>query len=122
MNWGRKGAFWMVVVAVLWTATPASACVLAMMQPSGRPACCRAMVQDCTMSEMCTDASCCRISGRDAAVAPIPPYTPERSQKLALAPNPASLEPPAASSAICRNVLDVSPPKFSSGSISVLRI
>jgi hypothetical protein len=121
MNWGRKGALSMLVVAVLWTAMPVSACLLTM-QPAGRPACCHGMAQDCDSSAMCASGSCCQAERQNAAVAPVLPYSLEHLQKLALVALPAVLQPPATPAASHPIAFEAPPPKFPPGGAFALRI
>lgn len=121
MNWGRKGAFVMLALVVVWTALPVSTCLLAM-QPAGQAACCRGMAQDCPMPSMGMNASCCQVRGTDVFVAPVLPYSPEHSLRLAFIPGETRVEPSAAPSTGWRNAFEAPPPKSSPGVHSILRI
>lgn len=121
VHWGRKGALLLLAVVVAWTAVPVSACLLSA-QAAGMPACCRGMAPDCPMHGMRADTSCCRIDGRDAAFTPVPPYSPEHSQRLVFVSQQASLDSPTAPRAGRSNALEAPPPKFPPGRISILRI
>jgi hypothetical protein len=122
MRWGRKFALLMLATVVLWTALPASACLL-VTQPGARAACChRSMAQKCGMQGTDSKASCCQTGGIDAAVTPVPPFSPELSLKPLLVTCPTSLERSATHVAGWRNALESPPPRSSSGAISILRI
>jgi len=121
MNWGRKGALLMLAVVVLWTAMPASACLLAA-QATGQPACCRGMEAGCDAPSAPANASCCQTPRQNTAVAPAPLYSPHHSQKLASAPLPAGLQLPAFSGVTHRNAFETPPPKFPPGGAFALRI
>ena len=101
MNWGRKGALLMLAVVVLWTAIPASACLFAV-HSTGRPDCCRGMAGEFDSPSMCANGSCCQAERQNAAVATAPLYSPEQSQKLAVAPHQPGLHLRAFSSAMHR--------------------
>ncbi len=122
MNWSRKGALLMLAVVVLWTAMPASACLLGA-QPAGQSACCRGMARDCPMRGMSMDAPCCQFHGGNAAAAPVSSFPSQRVQRLIFVTHQAGLEAPtAAASAGWRNALKAPPPKTPPGSVSQLRI
>lgn len=121
MNWGRKGVLSMLAVVVLWTAMPASACLLAM-HPAGQPACCRGMAQECGATAMGASDSCCQAHPQNAAVTPVPPYTLQHSQKLAFVPHLSGLQLNASSGAECRTAFEAPPPKFPPGGAFALRI
>jgi hypothetical protein len=85
MNWDRKGALLMLVVVAFWAAIPASACLLAARQTS-QPVCCHSM-DNCSPTGLAADNSCCQMRGSSPAVTPVPPYSPEQAQRLALLPH-----------------------------------
>src|ERR1035437_635001 len=120
MRLGRKGALLMLMVAVLWTAIPAFACLLGE-QPTVQPACCRGMVRGCCNSKNAS-RSCCQVQGHNAAVAPALPYSPEHPQKLALGSHQPGLQPLTSSDARYGNTFEAPPPKFPPGGASILRI
>ena len=68
----RKGAWLMLLVAVLWPVLTASARLL-----TGRsmmlPACCRGMALDCPMQSTGISCTCCPTHDDNAAVAPEAP-------------------------------------------------
>ena len=121
VSWGRKIALLMLAVAVLWTAMPASACVL-MMQSSARPACCGDMAQAGTMRGISMNPSCCQIRGTVPAVAPAPPFSLDHSQQSAIVPYTSSLAAFVTRSNAWRDAFEIQPPKFPPGGIFVLRI
>jgi hypothetical protein len=121
MNWGRKGALLMLAVVVLWTAIPASACLFAV-HSTGQPDCCRGMAGEFDSPSMCANGSCCQAERQNAAVATAPLYSPEQSQKLAVAPHQPGLHLSAFSSAMHRNALETPPLKFPPGGAFALRI
>jgi len=121
MNWSRKGALLMLAVVVFWTAIPASACLLGM-KPMRQHDCCRRMARMCSSAGMTASGACCKASQQNTAVAPVPPYSSEHSQKLVIVPHLASMPAPAALRAAYGNAFEASPPKTASSSGSVLRI
>jgi hypothetical protein len=121
VNWGRKGALLLLAIVVAWTTLPASACLFTA-RTAGRPACCSGMAQDCPMCGMGLNVCSCRIDGRNAAFTPVPPYSPEHAQPLAFVSPPTRFDLPAAARTGRRNALESPPPKFQSGSVSILRI
>jgi hypothetical protein len=121
MNWDRKGALLMLVLVALWAAIPASACLLAAGQ-SSQPICCHSM-DDCNSMKVAADNSCCRVRGANPAVTPVPPYSPERAQRLALLPHHQDLaEQTVASGAGYASAFEIPPPKSPPGGAFALRI
>ena len=121
MNWGRKSALLMLAVVVLWTAIPASACLLAE-HSTGQPDCCRGMARAFDSSSMCADGLCCQDHQQHAVVATVPLYSPELSQKLAVVPQQAGLQLRAFPGATHRNAFEAPPLKFPPGGAFALRI
>jgi hypothetical protein len=121
MNWGRKGALLMLAVVVLWTAIPASACLFAV-HSTGRPDCCRGMALGFDSPSMCANSSCCQAERQSAVVPTAPLYSPEKSQRLAVAPHQAGLHLRAFPCAIHRNASEAPPLKFPPGGAFALRI
>jgi hypothetical protein len=121
MNLGRKGALLMLAVVVFWTAAPVCACLLTT-QPSGQHSCCRSMERKCGMPGMSMNGSCCRVQQQNTAVTPVPPYSPEHSQKLGFVPHQASLQLSVALVFGFQDALEEPPPKFPPGCSSILRI
>jgi hypothetical protein len=120
MNWSRKGALLMLAVVVFWAAMPASACLLGVGN-SSQPDCCRAMAQGCDSPGMGASSPCCQIQGKNPAVTPVPPYTTEHAQKLALVPRQAGMELPVGHGPAYGNV-HAAPPQFPPGGAFALRI
>jgi len=121
MNWERKGALLMLLVVVLWTAIPASACLLGGRQ-AGQPDCCRAMALECDQAGMGASVSCCEVHPQGTtAVTAAPVYSPAHSQKLIFVPNQTAPRSGASRSASFRDALD-SPPESSSRGSSILRL
>ena len=121
MNWGRKGAFLMLAVVVLWTAMSVSACLLAV-HSHGQPDCCRGMESGCGGASMRADASCCQTHPQNAAVATAPVYSPQHSQRLAFVTLDGGLRLAVLSGARQQNSFDTPPPKFPPGGAFALRI
>jgi len=121
MNWSRKGALLMLAVVVFWTAMPASACLLGL-KPMRQHDCCRKMARMCSSSATAATGACCQASRRNTAAAPVPPYSPEHSEKLVLVPHQASLHAPATLRAAHGKAFEAPPPKAASSSGSILRI
>jgi len=116
----------MLAVAVLWTAMPASACVLTM-QTSSPPACCGDMAQ-AGMSQtgmtrgISMHPSCCQIRGTIPALTPAPPFSLDHSQQPAIVPYTSSLAAFVTRGHDGRDASETQPPKFPPGGIFVLRI
>jgi hypothetical protein len=121
MNWSRKGALLMLAVVVFWTAMPAGACLLGM-RLARQPDCCRGMARECGSPGMSASSSCCRAHRQNIAVTPVPPYTPEHSQKLASVLYQAGQHLLASSPAGYWNALKAPPPKLAPGGSCILRI
>lgn len=121
MNWSRKGALLMLVVAVLWAVTPAFACLL-MARPAQQPACCHGVMHHCDAMGASMSSPCCSARSQEIAVVPVPPFAPEHAQRLALLPHHGAL-PTAANASIAHgSSFGPPPPIFSSSGGVVLRI
>jgi hypothetical protein len=120
MVWGRKGALLMLSVVVLWAAMPASACLLGA-HSTTVPSCCGAAAQGCDSPGMGAADSCCQIQGKSPAVPPVPPYTLDQAQNLALVPNQVGLEPLVAHGPAYGNERKT-PPQYPPGGAFALRI
>lgn len=121
MNWSRKGALLMLVVAVLWATTPAFACLLTA-QSAQPPACCHGMMHHCGAMGASMSSPCCSARPQEIAVAPVPPFTPEHAQRLALLPHHAALLIVATASIAHGSSFDPPPLIFSSSGSTILRI
>src|SRR5579862_7225537 len=94
MAWGRKGALWMMLVAVvLWTAAPAFAC-LPGLRLAAQPDCCQQMTADCG-GDMAMTGSCCQLAPTHNAAAMVSAYAPEHEQQLAVLSRASILSLPA---------------------------
>jgi hypothetical protein len=122
MKTGRQGAFLLLAMVVLWTALPASVCLLAR-HAMALPACCRAM-RNCDSPAMGADHSCCRIHrGGDVAVVTILPYShDDHAQQLITAPYLNAMTPFPARCSGSGNAFATPPPKFPPGGAFALRI
>lgn len=121
MRWGRKGALLMLVVAVLWTALPAAACLFPG-RTMGHSACCHRMAQSCPMPGGGISASCCQIQPQQAAVIADSPISPERDRTPAFAFLSVGALVPLIHFEASRRIPQTSPPEISPGASSVLRI
>jgi hypothetical protein len=121
MDLGRKGALLMLAVVVLWTAMPVSACLPAA-HSTGQPDCCRGMEPGCDAPTMPASTSCCQTHQQSVAVATVPLYSPQHSQKLAFAPIYAGLQLPIFSGVAHRNAFETPPSKSPPGGAFALRI
>jgi hypothetical protein len=123
MRVSRAGALTMLVITVLWAATPAIACLIPMHQMTkAEHDCCMKMAQECGSSMMPSSHSCCQGHQRETAVSPASTYSPTRPFDIAIVPQlsillvasrPISLHVPA---------MEAPPPESSPGSSGVLRI
>src|SRR5581483_8525994 len=87
MHVSRAGALMMLVITVLWAATPAIACLVPMHKMTkAEHDCCMKMAQECGSSVMPSSHSCCQGHQRETAVSPVPTYPPNRPFALALVP------------------------------------
>lgn len=67
MRMGRKGALVLLLMMVLWAATPALACLT----PSAHRSCCQGMaMQECSSPAMMQCGDCCRVQPADAPLLP----------------------------------------------------
>ena len=121
MNWGRKGALLMLAVVVLWTALPASACLLAV-HSAGHADCCHSLVRECGSPSMCANALCCQTHRQNDAASAVPVYSAQQSQKASFVPQQAGLQFRAASDAGTRPAFEAPPPKFQPDGAFALRI
>jgi hypothetical protein len=90
MKGSRNFVVWMLLVALLCGALPASACSLLSARTPGMPPCCRHMVPGCSMGTLVTSkpsrqsgpiASCCQMNRDDTAIAvPRSSFLPEHAQ------------------------------------------
>lgn len=113
----------MLVIVVLWAASPAVACLL----PTGSMTraeheCCQKMAHQCGSSVMPASHTCCQAQPDHSAVSPVATYSATRPFSVALIEHTdCPLLPPdlvAQQLAAC----GASPPGHVSGCISILRI
>src|SRR5215467_1947014 len=123
MHVSRAGAVTMLVITVLWAATPAIACLVHMHQMTkAEHDCCLKMAQECGSSMMPSSHSCCQGHQRDTAMSPVATYSPTRPFDVAIVPQ-LSILLVASPSVSLHVVAQESPPSESSpGCSSVLRI
>ena len=120
MNWHNKGVLLMLAVVVLWTALPASACLLA--SPSVRQLdCCRAMANACETPAMGADSSCCQIHESSPALVSVQPYSPVQSHQSAALLSHLGMQP-SADSGGSMVAFEAPRPKFPPGGAFALRI
>ena len=120
MAGSRKGAVLMLVVALLWSALPASACLL-IKRATGQSSCCRSVATDCRMHSMSGGSACCDIRGKNPPVAPKTSFLPEISQTISFLSHPTHLESVREPGSVCRFVQGAMPQCTSPGGSSILR-
>ena len=98
MPMSRKGAFVLLAIVILWTATPALACLT----PTAHRSCCQGMVmQDCGSAVMMHCGDCCSVRPADAPLLPGSTSAVDHAAGSVPSPAPAALAlPPAAGHAI----------------------
>src|SRR5215831_17728427 len=123
MHVSRAGAVTMLVITVLWAATPAIACLVPMHQMTkAEHDCCLKMAQECGSSMMPSSHSCCQGHQRDTAVSPVATYSPTRPFDVAIVPQVSILLVASPSVLLHIVALESPPPESSPGCNSVLRI
>ena len=119
----RAGALTMLVITVLWAATPAIACLIPLRpMTQAERECCKKMAQQCGSSVMPSNHSCCQGHERDGAVTPAPTFSPMRPFDVAVVPQISILLIARPSVALHVVALEASPPESSPGCSSILRI
>ncbi|MGC9224571.1 MAG: hypothetical protein ACP5E2_11630 [Terracidiphilus sp.] len=115
----RKGAWLMLLVAVLWSVLPASARLLTA-RSMASPACCRGMESNCPMQSTGISCMCCPTHEDNAAVAPEAPAP--ATQPLAFLP--CSTDSLISNAATSKSRPDLAVPHFdpSPGKFSIRRI
>lgn len=121
MNRSRQPAVLLLVVALLWIALPASACLLSG-NATGQSSCCRSMSSNCPMRGMQMSGVCCHIQRQNATVASSASFFSKNLQKADVLPLPAHREFLSASGAVSRYMQTVAPPDTSPGRTSILRV
>jgi len=123
MRVSRTGALTMLVITVLWAATPAIACLVPMHQMTkAEHDCCLKMAQECGSSMMPSSHSCCHGHQRDTAVSPVATYSPTRPFDVAMVPQVSILLVASPSVSLQVVALEAPPPESSPGCSAVLRI
>ena len=119
MQMGGKGAFFLLVVVVLWAVTPALACLT----PMAHRSCCQGMaMRDCSSSAMMQCGDCCRVQPADAPL--LPGSASAVDHAVGSIHSPAATElalPPGAGQATLL-AFEAPPPPGFSGAGSILRI
>lgn len=119
----RTGALTMLVITVLWAATPAVACLVPMHQMTkAEHDCCMKMAQECGSSMMPSSHSCCQGHQRDTAVSPVATYSPTRPFDVAIVPQVSILLLASPSVSLHVPALEAPPPDSSPSYSAVLRI
>jgi hypothetical protein len=119
MRVGRKSAFVLLAIVVLWAATPALACLT---PPAHRSCCQGTMMRDCDSPAAMQCGDCCSVQPADAPLLPVPANAVDHAVGSVTAAAPAALVLlPAAGSAIVHTIETPHPPG-SPGAGSVLRI
>ena len=113
----------MLVITVLWAATPAIACLV----PAGAMTqaehdCCLKMAQECGSSMMPSDHPCCRGHRHDTAVSPVATYSPTRPFDVAIVPQISILLIARPSVSVHVPALEAPPPESSPGFSAFLRV
>jgi hypothetical protein len=123
MRVSRSGALAVLVIVVLWAASPAVVCLLPMgpMTPAERE-CCTKMAHQCGSSMMPASHSCCQAQQDHTAVSPVATYSATRPFSVALVPHTASLLMMPSVFARELPAFDASPPGPAPGCTSILRI
>lgn len=123
MRVSKVGAFTMLVITVLWAATPAIACLVPTYQMTkAEHDCCLKMAQECGSSMMPSSHSCCQGHGHNIAVSPVTTYSPTRPLDGAIVPQISILLTASQSVSLHVPALEAPPPESSPGCSSVLRI
>lgn len=118
MHVGRKSAFVLLVVAVLWIAAPAFACLM----PAAKASCCHGMhMQECASAAAMPCSYCCKVQPADALQAPVAVRVTEHAAGPMLNAGPAMLVSAPPKILFLRS-LEAPPPLGSPGATSVLRI
>src|SRR5215468_2552710 len=123
MHVSRAGAVTMLVITVLWAATPAIACLVPMHQMTkAEHDCCLKMAQECGSSMMPSSHSCCQAHQRNTAMSPVATYSPIRPVDVATVPQVSMLLVASPSVSLHVVALEAPPPESSPGCSAILRI
>ena len=113
----------MLVITVLWAATPTVACLVPMHHMTkAEHDCCLKMAKECGSSMMPSSHSCCQGHQRDTAVDPVATYSPVRPLDVAIIQQVSILLVASPSVSLHVPALEAPPPETSHGCSSVLRI
>lgn len=113
----------MLVITVLWAATPAIACLVPMRaMTQAEHDCCLKMAQECGSSMMPSSHSCCQGHRHDIAVSPVTTYSLTRPFDVAIVPQTSILLIASQSVSLHVPALEAPPPESSPGCSSILRI
>ncbi len=121
LNRSRQRALLLLVVAMLWIALPASACLLTG-NATSQSSCCRSMSSDCPMRGMQMSGVCCHIQRQNATVAPSASFFSKNLHKADVLPLPTHREFLSASGAVGLYAPASTPPDTSPGRTSILRV
>lgn len=121
MHNGRKGAFLLLVIAVLWSAMPAAACLFESHAMSPL-ACCRAMAPNCPMHGTDMSSTCCQVQPEQAAAIADVPILPKQVHAPACPLFAPEAVVPILMAVHGWNLPEASPPGISPGAKSILRI
>lgn len=120
MALGKKAGFLLLVAVVLSATTPVFAC-LPLCPHRSMPACCRGMVRECGPAGTGASRSCCQARSENALLGTVPPRLMEHNQALMITLHVADLLIASTSDEVF--ISDrVLPPKAPPGTLSILRI
>src|SRR5215469_14094447 len=123
MGVSKVGAFAMLLISLLWAATPAIACLIPLRpMTQAEHECCKKMAQQCGSSMMPSSHSCCQGHERETAVSPVSTYSPTRPFDVAIVPQISILLTSSPSVSLHVPALEAPPPESSPGCSSILRI
>src|SRR5215831_11709268 len=112
----RAGVLTMLVITVLWAATPAIACLIPLRpMTQAEHECCKKMARQCGSSAMPSGHSCCQGHERDGAVSPAPTYSSARPFDVAVVPQTSILLMARPSVSFHIMALESPPPESSPG-------
>ena len=119
MHMGRKGAFVLLAMMVLWAATPALACLT----PVAHRSCCQGMaMRDCASPAMTHCGDCCRVQPADAPLLPGSASAVDHAVGSMPSPAPTALAILPAAGKAALLAFETPLPPGSPGTSSILRI
>ncbi len=121
MTVGRKSVVLMLVVALLFSALPMSACLLGG-SGAGHPVCCQEMAHHCMTHGMAMNGPCCQVHRQHTLVIPKASFSPKHPQTIVLLPHRSHSEFVRNSVSLRRFTQAHVPPDTSPGGNSILRI